>query len=175
MKRSHSLAAAFGLVFAQPTSAALQVKVITGAAHGSGCTFGGDDMLLTVSNGNLRLANHKYCSAYGRGSARLVRDATGQPYIFVYHSATHGSHATTDLLTVYRLDRKLVRRARLPISVPIGSVRNAVYHYELRKPRSGGLELVGRVTVVGKASSLDIHPERAQRLSIDVSAPRRPR
>jgi hypothetical protein len=163
------LVAALGLALSEPASAALHVKVTPGPSHSPACTFWGDAMLLTVSDGNRRLVAHRYCSAYGKGRARLVRDLRGHPYVFLNHSITHGSHATSDLLSIYRVGKALVKRARLPVSVPIGSVRDAEYSYEIRRPRRGGLELIGSVRVVGEASDLDVAPERPQRLSIDPS------
>ena len=162
------LGAVLGLALSEPAFAALHVEVTPGPSHSSLCAFWGDAMLLTVSDGDRRLVAHRYCSAYGRGRARLVTDARGHSYVFVDHSITHGSHATSDLLTVYRFGKGLRQRVRLPALVPIGAFSDAKYSYEIRRPRRGGLELIGSVKVVGKAGKGDDVPDPPQRLSVDV-------
>ena len=147
---------------------ALHALVTPGPLDSSSCIFRGDAMILQILDGHRRVITHHYCSAYGRGAAHLVADARGHLYVFLNHSITHGTHASSDLLTIYRLRRTLVQRAEIPARIPIGTFRDANYRYQIRKPRRGGLELIGSVRVTGKPGPYDVSPDPAPGATIDV-------
>jgi hypothetical protein len=159
---------ALSIAASQSASTPLHVQVSQGRLDSSLCAFWGDAMVLTISDDHRRLMTKHYCSAYGRGSAYLVTDARGNSYVFWARAFQHGTHVTTDLLSIYRFDRRMKKRAQLPARVPLSWSTYANYRYKIRKPQSGGLVLIGSLKLDGKAQPGDDWPDPAPRVSIDV-------
>ena len=62
-------------------------------------------MRLSIADDGLEILKMDYCSAYGKGAARLVRDAVGKNYVLLTHSEGHGTGIGIDYLDVYGLSR----------------------------------------------------------------------
>jgi len=125
-------------------------------------------MHLSVFVEGRRIASRSFCSAYGKGSARVVTDARGRAYVLLDYSVGHGSHIASDLLAIYRVDKRLVRRGTLISRDPIGPDAEASYHYAIKMPRSGGLKFIGTLKVTGQRTALDSAPLAPTRLRIDM-------
>lgn len=123
---------------------------------------------MSVFKGSRVVAVHRYCSAYGAGSARVVTDALGEEYVFLRHSIGHGTHASVDYVTIYRFNGRLVKLGRLLIRYPLGSFADANYDYAIRKPPRGGLRFVSTVSISGKKLATDSAAPPATKLQIDV-------
>ncbi|SRR5579883_482718 len=139
------------LTASAPSWGAPQVIVRSAADYDpNGCGFRGDGEVLTITDGNRVLLTKNYCSAYGKSEAQIISDALARNDVLVTHSEGHGTNASTDYLTVYRLTDRLIKRTRITISEGVGISARWFYDYKVETPEHGGLKLVLTLRVDGK-------------------------
>ena len=121
--------------------------------------FAGDAMRLRVLSGTDEVVVQDYCSAYGRGDARLLTDNRSRSYVLLTYGEGHGTRATTDYLQVYELiDGELHDRGRLVKTEPIGIHANLTYDFSVNTIASGGLVVVGRSRIDGPLGKHEAKP-----------------
>ena len=114
------------------------------------------------------MISKNYCSAYGRGSARLVRDNQGRTFVLLTYSEGHGTRATVDYVGVEELVGNVLRqRGRLLKSEPIGIEADLVFDLSIEPLPKGGISISGASHVVGKLQQGEVAPER-QTVSLTV-------
>lgn len=120
---------------------------------------------LIVLDRRREITRYNYCSAYGRGGASVVTDASGGNYVLLEYAEGHGTHATTDWLMVFRLtDGFLMERANFIIREPIAVIADHVYDFRAETPPGGGLILNGAWIVDDRGiddDNIDV-PERSR-------------
>ena len=142
----------------------MRVEAIPVSSQSSRCQFRGDDMALRIYRGRTKVLSEDYCSAYGKGSARLIRDKRGRTFVLLSYSEGHGTHATADYLRVYELiNGALYERAALLQREPIGPFRDLLYAYSVKTLPAGGLRIAGVSRTVGQRDrSLDLETGKRQ-------------
>lgn len=133
----------------------------------NGCGFWGDSLTLSVTDDDKKTLDKDYCSSYGRGSATIVQDVNQTNYVFLTWSEGHGTNATTDYLTIYKLTNSLIERTRITISEGAGPTSRWNYKYTIEKPSDGGLRLIMTLRVDGDGEVTDIPAERTKVISIE--------
>ena len=133
---------------APATGHASELSAIVRYRDPSGCGWR-DDMTLVILRQGREILSEDYCSAYTRGEARVVTDATGRSYVLLEYSEGHGTGATSDFLKIFEVeDDSLTERAQLMIRS-----NASLYDYSVGTPPEGGMIVSGRWIVDGP------HPE----------------
>ena len=116
-------------------------------------------MVLKILDGSSKAVLHEYCSAYGKGSARLVTDGRGRAFVLLDYSEGHGTHVTVDYLRVDEIvGDTLYERGRLVKSEPTGTFANLVFDLKVKTLPQGGISVTGRSRVDGELSADETAP-----------------
>jgi hypothetical protein len=117
--------------------------------HAALCQFEDDSMTLIVNEDGKELARHYFCSSYGKASARIIQDASGESFVLLTYGEGRGTNATTEYLAVYPVAKDLVEYARIPVSAGAGPLSRWHYDSRVEKPERGGIRLVLTLRVEG--------------------------
>jgi hypothetical protein len=123
-----------------------------------GCEASGDAMTLSVADGDREVFREIFCSAYGQGSVKTIRDAKGQVYVLLELAKGHGTNASTTYLEVYRLENSLIERRSIIISEPAGAETRWIYTYTVGTPAKGGLVLRMTLHLDGEGETMVSRP-----------------
>jgi hypothetical protein len=100
--------------------------------------FSEDSLILTIKI-NKEEIKDEFCSSYGKADAKIIKDAHGDSYLILKFAQGRGTNATSDYLSVYRIDKNLIEYVRIPISEGAGPMSRWYYDYKIEKPKQGGL------------------------------------
>jgi len=132
------------------------------------CGFRGDSLTLSIVDEGKKLVHRNYCSAYGKGAAEVFTDRNGRIYVILEHAEGHGTNATTEYVTIYRLiAANLDEIIRVPVSWGTGPTSRATYSYRAEDVESGGLKLTMWRTDNG-GEECCVLPEKTQVIMIDA-------
>ena len=151
----------------------LTVAVSEEAADPLDCGFTGDARVLNVRYGARPVDSVSFCSAYGVSRVRHVIDTLGDHYFLLVHGEGHGTNATSEYLTVYRLGGTVLdERARWLIREGAGPTALSSYAYSVTTPPGGGIVVSGRWSLEGEPVTDD--PWRSRRRMVVAVDTRQP-
>jgi len=99
--------------------------------------FSEDSRILRVKT-NGREIIHEFCSSYGKAEAHIIRDSKGDNFLILRFGQGRGTNATSEYLSVYKIEKHLEEYARILVSEPAGRSR-CYYDYKIERPTRGGL------------------------------------
>ncbi len=114
-------------------------KVLSTDGEEGGDCWRSDIMVLTVFRDGMRLFTEEYCSAYELGWVKFYADKHGLSYLFLGYASGRGTRATSELLRIYSLGKKVETLADFETSVPVTEDENVSYVYRVTAPPGGGL------------------------------------
>ena len=123
--------------------------------------FSEDRLILTIKI-NKEEIKDEFCSSYGKADAKIIKDAHGDNFLILKFSKGRGTNATSDYISVYRIDKYLLEYAKMPISAPAGPSSRWYYDYKVAKPKQGGLILSFSLRIEGLDAEL--YPKEKERI-----------
>ncbi|MDA8084100.1 MAG: hypothetical protein M0024_10630 [Nitrospiraceae bacterium] len=100
--------------------------------------FSEDMLVLTIKRNGEEIVN-EFCSSYGKADATIIKDNTGHDYLILKFAQGRGTNATSEFLSLYRIDNNFIEYVRIPISAAAGPMSRWYYDYRVEKPKQGGL------------------------------------
>ena len=119
-----------------------------------------DSRILRI-NDNGKEITHRFCTSYGKADATIIKDSKGNNFLFLTFSQGRGTNATSDYLSVYRVEENLVEYVRIPISEGAGPASRWYYDYKIEKPKQGGLTISLSLRIEG--SDAKAYPKEKKR------------
>ncbi len=99
LARWHGFAVALASRPALSEPSAVLVDLPLDVSHPEPCQFAGDAQRVEVREGEVKLAELTFCSAYGRSNAKVVTDRAGVSYLLLRLGEGHGTNATSEYLS----------------------------------------------------------------------------
>ncbi len=123
--------------------------------------FPDDDLRLTIKRGK-EVIEDTFCSSYGKADAFVVTDRKGGDFLLLRFGEGRGTNAVSEYLSVFRISKKLVEYARIPISSAAGFTSRWEYDYKIEKPYDGGLKIILDLDIIG--ADAEWYPNEKQRI-----------
>jgi hypothetical protein len=122
--------------------------------------FSEDSLTLKIKD-NEKEITHEFCSSYGKADAKITKDAVGDNFLILKFGQGRGTNATSEYLSVYKIEENLIEYARIPISAGAGSMSRWYYDDKIEKPKQGGLIISLSLRIVG--SGAEWYPKEKKR------------
>ena len=100
--------------------------------------FSEDRLILNIKINKEEITD-EFCSSYGKADAKIIKDTHGENYPTLKFGQGRGTNATSEYLSVYKINKNLIEYARIPISEGAGPMSRWYYDYKITKPKHGGL------------------------------------
>lgn len=125
--------------------------------------FSEDSLILTINISRKELI-HEFCSSYGNADAKIIRDESGSNFLVLKFAQGRGTNATSEYLSVYKIEKHLEEYARILVSEPAGRLSHSYYDYKIEKRKSGGLMFVLSLRIEGDPKDAEWFPNEKKRI-----------
>jgi hypothetical protein len=122
--------------------------------------FSQDSLILKIKTKKEEITE-EICSSYGNADAKIIKDAHDDYYLILKFGQGRGTNATSEYISVYKLDRSLIEYVRIPISEGAGTMSRWYYDYKIEKPKQGGLIISLSLRIEG--SNAEWYPKEKKR------------